>query len=148
MPESRRFPPPWTVEELEACFIVIDGGGQKLAYVYFEEEPGRRSAAKLLTKDGGAADRGEYRPSCQSYYAERDLAPSDARGRINTLMNLIAVTAKMAKTKRSPYSRGLSSTKLYSRSSRKKSAHSNAMTLLNTARRPLYSAAIKVTGKR
>ena len=25
--------------------------GQKLAFVYFEEEPGRRSAAKLLTKD-------------------------------------------------------------------------------------------------
>jgi len=25
--------------------------GQQLAYVYFEEEPGRRSAAKLLTKD-------------------------------------------------------------------------------------------------
>jgi hypothetical protein len=24
---------------------------QKLAYVYFEEEPGRQSAAKLLTKD-------------------------------------------------------------------------------------------------
>jgi hypothetical protein len=28
-----------------------DGGGQKLAYVYFEDEPGRRSAAKLLPKD-------------------------------------------------------------------------------------------------
>jgi hypothetical protein len=30
------------------CFVVIDSAGQKLAYVYFEEEPGRRSAAKLL----------------------------------------------------------------------------------------------------
>ena len=86
--------------------------------------------------------------SCQNYYAERDLAPSKVRGRTNTRMNLIAVTAKTAKTKRSPYSRRLSSTKLYSRSSRKKSAQSNAMTVLNTARRPLYSAAIKVTGKR
>jgi hypothetical protein len=47
----RRFPPPWSVVELEACFVVIDSAGQKLAYVYFEEEPGRRSAAKLLTKD-------------------------------------------------------------------------------------------------
>jgi hypothetical protein len=30
---------------------VIDSAGQKLAYVYFEDEPGRKSAAKLLTKD-------------------------------------------------------------------------------------------------
>ena len=43
--------PPWSVEELEACFIVKDVAGQKLAFIYFEEEPGRRSAAKLLTKD-------------------------------------------------------------------------------------------------
>ena len=46
-----RFPPPWSVEELAACFIVKDSAGQKLAFIYFEEEPGRRSAAKLLTKD-------------------------------------------------------------------------------------------------
>jgi hypothetical protein len=30
---------------------VRDADGQQLAYVYFENEPGRRSAAKLLTKD-------------------------------------------------------------------------------------------------
>jgi hypothetical protein len=47
---AHRFPPPWTVEGLDACFVVRDHG-QQLAYVYFEDEPGRRSAAKLLTKD-------------------------------------------------------------------------------------------------
>jgi hypothetical protein len=41
---TRRFPLPWSIEELEACFVVIDSAGQKLAYVYFEDEPGRRSA--------------------------------------------------------------------------------------------------------
>jgi hypothetical protein len=50
MPD-RRFPPPWTVEEQDACFVVRDHNGQQLAYVYFEDEPGRRSAAKLLSKD-------------------------------------------------------------------------------------------------
>ena len=28
-----------------------DRGGQALAYVYYEEEPGRQSAAKLLSRD-------------------------------------------------------------------------------------------------
>jgi endo-1,4-beta-D-glucanase Y len=51
MNSNRRFPPPWSVEELEACFVVRDNAGQKLSYVYYEEEPGRRSAAKLLSKD-------------------------------------------------------------------------------------------------
>jgi hypothetical protein len=30
---------------------VRDNSGQALACVYFEDEPGRRSAAKLLSKD-------------------------------------------------------------------------------------------------
>ena len=35
MPCARRFPPPWTVEETDACFIVRDANGQALAYGYF-----------------------------------------------------------------------------------------------------------------
>ena len=46
---ARHFPPPWSSEELDTCFIVKDSAGHKLAFVYFEDEPGRRSAAKLLT---------------------------------------------------------------------------------------------------
>ena len=48
---ERRFPPPWTVEDIGAAFVVKDSGGQKLAYIYYEEEPGQRSAAKMLSKD-------------------------------------------------------------------------------------------------
>ncbi|HEX4041077.1 MAG TPA: hypothetical protein VHY10_05200 [Xanthobacteraceae bacterium] len=47
----RRFPPPWRVEETGPCFIVRDAGGQALAYVYCEDEPGRRASAKLLDRD-------------------------------------------------------------------------------------------------
>jgi hypothetical protein len=32
-------------------FIVRDANGQALAYVYLEDEPGRRAAAKVLTRD-------------------------------------------------------------------------------------------------
>ena len=35
----------------DACFIVKDANGLPVAYVYYEEEPGRRAAANLLTKD-------------------------------------------------------------------------------------------------
>jgi hypothetical protein len=52
---ARRFPPPWSAEETDACFIVRDHNGQALAYVHFEDEPGWRAAAKLLTRDEGAA---------------------------------------------------------------------------------------------
>jgi hypothetical protein len=64
----RRFPPPWSVEELEACFVE-DSASQKLAYVYFEEKPGRRSAAKLLTKDEArriAVNIAKFRSCCAS----------------------------------------------------------------------------------
>jgi len=31
---QRGFPPPWSVEEQAACFVVRDHHGQALAYVY------------------------------------------------------------------------------------------------------------------
>ena len=52
MPSTRRFPPPWVIDEMnDACFIVRDKNGQALGYFYFEDEPGRRAAANLLTRD-------------------------------------------------------------------------------------------------
>ena len=61
-----RFPPPWSVDELEACFVVRDSNDLQLVYVYFEDEPGRRLAAKLLTKDQARRLQPTSR-SCLSY---------------------------------------------------------------------------------
>jgi hypothetical protein len=48
---ARRLPPPWSVEEQDACFVVRNHNGQQLTHIYFGDEAVRRSAAKLLTKD-------------------------------------------------------------------------------------------------
>jgi hypothetical protein len=76
MSSARRFPPPWSIDEYnDACFIVKDADGQALGYFYFEEEPGRRSAAKLLTKDE-ARRFAVNLPSCRSCCASRKASPS------------------------------------------------------------------------
>lgn len=61
--KPRRFPSPWTVEDTASCFVVRDNEGQALAHVYYEGEPGRPSAAKLLTKTRRGASRSTLR-SC------------------------------------------------------------------------------------
>jgi hypothetical protein len=48
---ARHFPPPWTIDDNGACFIVRDHNGQALSYVYYETEPGRRTAANLVSQD-------------------------------------------------------------------------------------------------
>jgi hypothetical protein len=51
MPD-RRFPPPWSFDEANnACYIVRHHNGFVVAYVYFEDESGRRATAKLMTRD-------------------------------------------------------------------------------------------------
>jgi hypothetical protein len=41
----------WDIEDNGACFIARDHRGQVLCYVFRENEPGRRAAAGLLTRD-------------------------------------------------------------------------------------------------
>jgi hypothetical protein len=43
---SRRFPPPWSVEENAESFVVKDATGQALGYFYFDDEPQRRAVNK------------------------------------------------------------------------------------------------------
>jgi len=78
MPFARRFPPPSTIDEAnDACFIVRDGTGQAIAYVYYEDEPGRRSAAKLLTRD-------ETRRMAANFAKLPDFLPGRSSRRVTT----------------------------------------------------------------
>jgi hypothetical protein len=47
----RRLPPPWSIVERPESFAITDATGQVLAYVYFEDEPGRRQAMKRLSRN-------------------------------------------------------------------------------------------------
>lgn len=48
---ERRFPPPWCLVEHAESFVVEDGTGQALAYVYFEDEDARRASMGRLNRD-------------------------------------------------------------------------------------------------
>ena len=50
-PMARRFPPPWTAEQIPGGFKVVDAIGQSLAYVYASETKAQADAAKVLTMD-------------------------------------------------------------------------------------------------
>jgi hypothetical protein len=48
---ARRFPLPWSVEDIGGCFAVKARNGRPLIFVYYGEGVGRRSLAKLLTRN-------------------------------------------------------------------------------------------------
>ena len=50
MPE-RRFPPPWSVEDIGGSFVVKASNDRPLLFIYYGEGVGRRSLARLLTRD-------------------------------------------------------------------------------------------------
>jgi hypothetical protein len=51
MPSSRRFPPPWTVEDVGGSFVVKASNDRPLIFIYYREGVGRRSLTRLLTRD-------------------------------------------------------------------------------------------------
>ena len=51
MTSSRRFPAPWSVEQIPGGYKVLDASGQALAYVYARETKAAADIAKVLTFD-------------------------------------------------------------------------------------------------
>jgi len=51
MTSSRRFPPPWQVEQIPGGFKVLDANGQALVYIYARETRQQADIAKVLTFD-------------------------------------------------------------------------------------------------
>ena len=53
--KPRRFPPPWTVEDIGGCFVVKASNERPLLFIYYREGVARRSLARLLTRDAARA---------------------------------------------------------------------------------------------
>ena len=48
---TRRFPSPWSVDDTGGYFVVKASNGEPLVFIYYGEGVGRRSLARLLTRD-------------------------------------------------------------------------------------------------
>ncbi len=48
---ERRFPPPWSIEDIGGSFVVKASNDRPLVFIYYGEGVGRRSLARLLTRD-------------------------------------------------------------------------------------------------
>ena len=48
---ARRFPPPWSIEDIGGCFVVKASNDRPLVFIYYWDGVGRRSLARLLTRE-------------------------------------------------------------------------------------------------
>jgi hypothetical protein len=48
---DRRFPPPWSVEDIGGCFAVKASNDRPLVFIYYGEGIARRSLANILTRN-------------------------------------------------------------------------------------------------
>lgn len=48
---GRRFPPPWSVEEIGGSFVVKASNERPIVFIYYRDSVGRRSLARLLSRD-------------------------------------------------------------------------------------------------
>jgi hypothetical protein len=67
----RRFPAPWTVEDVGGCFVVKASNERPLVFIYYGGDGARRSLARLLTRDAarriaaGIAKLPDLLPTCR-----------------------------------------------------------------------------------
>ena len=48
---KRRFPPPWSVEDVGGSFVVKAGNERPLVFIYYGDGADCRSLARLLSRD-------------------------------------------------------------------------------------------------
>lgn len=51
MSAPRRFPAPWTVEEIPGGYKVVDSGGSSVAYCYGNDELAGKTSHNAMTRD-------------------------------------------------------------------------------------------------
>jgi hypothetical protein len=57
---ARRFPPPWSVEEQDACFVVVDRSGPKARVHLFRGRAGPAIGGQVAHEGRGAEDCGQH----------------------------------------------------------------------------------------
>jgi hypothetical protein len=77
----RRFPPPWSIEDIGAAFVVKDSSGQKLAYVNYEQEQPQWPMCPRYSAAEGLGNRDPSRRCCQ----KRERLEQKIAGRLDAL---------------------------------------------------------------